>query len=79
MWRNENNPKRAFGWFQRAVRLGDDEANLEIAKYYLRNESNPRKAIQHLEKVCQSNWVSEAGVEEATKLLKQTRAQLKRR
>jgi TPR repeat protein len=79
IWRNENNPKRALGWFQRAVRLGDDEANLEIAKHYLRNESNRHKAIHHLEKVCQSNWVTEAGVEEATKLLKQTRAQLKRR
>ncbi len=79
MWRNENNPKRALGWFQRAVRLGDDEANLEIAKHYLRNKGNGRKAIRHLEKVCRSNWVTEAGVEEATKLLKQTRAQLKRR
>jgi TPR repeat protein len=79
LWRNANNPKRALGWFQRAVRLGDAEANLEIAKHYLRNESNPRKAIQHLENVCQSDWVTEAGVEEATMLLKQTRAQLKRR
>lgn len=78
MWRNENNPKRALEWFQKAVRLGDDEANLEIAKHYLRNEGNPRKAIQHFENVCQSNWVSEAGVEDATTLLKQTRTLLKR-
>jgi TPR repeat protein len=78
LWRNANNPKRALGWFQRAVRLGDAEANLEIAKHYLRNERNLHKAIRHLEKVCQSNWVTEAGEEEATKLLKQTRVQLKR-
>jgi TPR repeat protein len=79
MRRNENNPKRALKWFQRAVRLGDDEANLEIAKHYLRNEGNRRKAIHHLEKVCRSNRVTEAAVKEATKLLKQIRSQLKRR
>jgi TPR repeat protein len=70
MWRNDKKPKRALEWFRKAVRLGDDEANLEIAKYYLRNEPNPLKAIRHLEKVCQSHCVTEAGKEEATKLLK---------
>lgn len=78
MWRNEKKLKRSLEWFQRAVRLGDDEANLEIAKHYLLNERNPAKAIRHLEKVCQSNCVTEAGVEEATKLLKQARKQAKR-
>lgn len=71
MWRNDKNPKRALEWFRKAVRLGDDEANLEIAKHYLRNEPNTAKAIRHLEKVCQSDCVTEAGTEEATKLLKE--------
>lgn len=31
VWRNEKDPKRALDWFKKAVRLGDDEANLEIA------------------------------------------------
>jgi tetratricopeptide (TPR) repeat protein len=70
MWRNDKKPKRALEWFRKAVRLGDDEANLEIAKYYLRNEQDSNKAIQHLKKVCQSNCVTEAGKEEATRLLK---------
>lgn len=70
VWRNDKNPKRALEWFQRAVRLGDDESNLEIAKHYLRNENDPVKAIRHLEKLSRSSWVSEAGAEEATKLLK---------
>ena len=78
VWRNEKKLERALEWFQKAVRLGDDEANLEIAKYYLLNGRNPGKAIRHLEKVCQSNCVTEAGVEEATKLLEQTRKQSKR-
>lgn len=71
MWRNEKKPKRALEWFEKAVRSGDEEANLEIAKHYVWNEPNTAKAIHHLEKVCQSNCVTEAGKEEATKLLKQ--------
>jgi len=77
--RNDKNPKRALDWFKKAVRLGDDESNLEIAKYYLQNEIKPAKAIRHLEKVCESNWVSEAGVEDATRLLKQAKKQLRSR
>jgi len=75
MWRNEKKLKRALEWFRRAVRLGDEEANLEIAKHYLRHERNPGKAIPHLEKVCQSDCVTEAGVKEAIKPLKQARKQ----
>jgi TPR repeat protein len=76
LWRNEQNPKRAFSWFMRAIRMGDDEAHLEIAKHFLKNESNPRKAIPHLRKVCQSDRVTEAGAEEAAKLLKQALRQM---
>jgi TPR repeat protein len=79
LWRNDNKPKRALEWFQKAVRLGDDEAHLEIAKYYLQNKGKPAKAIHHLKKVHPSKWVTEAGVEEAVKLLKQARKQLKSR
>jgi hypothetical protein len=57
--------------------MGDDEANLEIAKYYLGKENNPRKAIPHLERVYRSNRVTEAGAEEAARLLNQARKKLK--
>ncbi len=77
VWRNEKNHERAVRWFKKAVRLGDDEANLDIAKYYLGQERNQVKAIRHLEKVLRSNRVSEAGMEEATALLKQTKTQMK--
>src|SRR5689334_22243105 len=30
LWRNEKQLKRALAWFTRAVKLGDDEANLAI-------------------------------------------------
>lgn len=70
MLRKEGHTKRALAWFEKAVRLGDEEVHLEIAKHFLLHENNPIKAIHHLEKVCQSNCVTEAGREEATKLLK---------
>jgi TPR repeat protein len=77
LWRNECQPKRALSWFRRAAKMGDDEANLEIAKYYIGEEKSPRKAIPHLERVCRSNRVTEAGAEEAAQLLKQARRKLK--
>jgi TPR repeat protein len=78
MWRNDQKFKRALAWFERAVKLGDDESNLEIAKHYLRNEHKPDKAIPYLKKVRNPNWVSEAGAEEASKLLKETQRLIKR-
>lgn len=68
--RNDKKPRQALKWFQKAVRLGDVEAHLEIAEHYLRNDGNALKAIFHLEKVCNSNLVTEAGAEKAVRLLK---------
>ena len=70
MWRNEKKYKRALYWFQKAISLGDPESNLDIAKHYLNIEHNPKRAISHLERVCRSDWVTEAGIEEARGLLR---------
>ena len=70
MWRNEGKPGRALVWFKRAVKMGDDEANLEIAKHYLEKENLPRRALPHLRRVVKSNSVTEAGAEEAEALLR---------
>ena len=78
MWRNEKKHSRALEWFRKAVRLGDDEANLEIAKHYLEVEQSPERAIPHLRKVRASSCVSEAGLEEANALLSRATKQLKR-
>ena len=78
MWRNEGQPGRALSWFKRAVKMGDDEANLEIAKHYIVNENRPRRALPYLRKVVNSNWVTEAGAEEATILLRQIRKRASR-
>jgi TPR repeat protein len=76
LWRKEKQFKRALAWFLRAVKLGDAEANLEIGKHYLHIEGNPRKAISYLQRVRPSGWVTEAGVEESAKLLKEARKAL---
>jgi len=44
IWRDEKKMKLALSWFHKAVNLGDDGSNLEIAKYYLRSEQDPRKS-----------------------------------
>jgi TPR repeat protein len=76
IWRDQHKPKRALAWFRRAIKLGEDGSNLDIAKHYLQNELNLRKAIQYLVKVCQSDRVSEAEEEEALRLLKSTEKKL---
>ncbi len=77
--RKENTLEQALAWFNRAVKLGHDESNLDIGKHYLFNENDPRQAIRCFERVIPSEWVSEADVEEATKLLKEARRKLKTR
>lgn len=69
LYRKEGRLRRSLYWFFRAVTLGDDEANLQIAKHYLLNERNIERAIPHLERVIRAKCVTEAGVEEAKKLL----------
>jgi TPR repeat protein len=77
IWRGENNPQRALSWFRRAVKLGSDDSNLEIAKHYLQNGRDLNRAILYLNKVCHSNRVTEASAEEAMRLLQETKRILK--
>src|SRR5207249_11084858 len=41
VYRMENKPRRALRWFERAVALGDTDANLEIAQVYIRDLEDP--------------------------------------
>lgn len=70
IWRDSREPRRALAWFRRAVKMGDDDANLEIAKYYLQYCRNPERAIPFIENVSRSRSVSESSLEEAKRLLK---------
>jgi Sel1 repeat-containing protein len=77
VWRREGKPLRSLYWFSRAVELGDEESNLDIGKHFLHNEKNPRKAIVYFKRVRPTGWVSEAGAEEAARLLKEAKRRLK--
>jgi len=77
IWRDENNSQRALSWFRRAVKLGSDDSNLEIAKHYLQNERDLGRAVPYLNKVCRSDRVTEDSAEEAKQLLQETMRRLK--
>lgn len=69
IWRDRGKLVRALGWFQRAVDLGDADANLEIAKVY-RSKGDLVKARLYLHKTRRSPWATEQSKEEAALLLK---------
>lgn len=75
IWRDEGKWQRALSWFQRAVKLGDNDSNLEIAKYYLQNEHDAARAVPYLRKVSESDRVTQASAEEARRLLKRALSQ----
>jgi len=62
---------RALVWFRRAIRLGDDNANVNIARIYLNQKGQPARALPYLKKVLKSPYATENAKEEASRLLKQ--------
>ncbi len=72
--RDRQEQKRAILWFQRAAKLGDGDANLNIAKIYLRHEGSRRNAIRYLQKIRKAPWVTDGSIEEAKTLLEQIRS-----
>jgi TPR repeat protein len=70
MLRNEKKLSQALAWFERAVKLEEHDANLEIARIYLQKK-DPTKARPYLKRVCRAKAgsVTEASKEEAQGLL----------
>ncbi len=62
----------AYRWYERAVKLGDNESHLELAKIWLHDRENRAKAVKHLKAVFLGNpsYVSELGRDEARTLLR---------
>ena len=72
IYRDEGDSTRALEWFERAVDLGDTDANLEIAKIYIREKNQVVKAARHLRRVIKAKAgmdVTIASHEEAQRLL----------
>jgi hypothetical protein len=70
IFRDERNHKKALYWFERAVALDDEDANLEIAKLYLGQLDDTPMAASYLKKVCRSKSVTRYSQERARRLLK---------
>jgi TPR repeat protein len=73
IWRDKRKPRTAIMWFKLAVRLGDGDANLNIALIYLRNKRDRQKAVRYLQRTIDAKYVTDGSIEEARKLLSEIR------
>jgi len=73
IFRDEEKIKQALSWFQRAIKLGDADANLEVAKIYLRGEGDVARAIVYLKRTTKAgpSDVTKGSKQEAQRLLNQ--------
>jgi uncharacterized protein len=71
VFRDERKWKQALDWFERAAKLQDGDANLEIAKIYLRVEKDRAKAMLYLRRTLQTDPrdLTVASRQEAQRLL----------
>jgi TPR repeat protein len=74
-YRKRGDVDEACRWYELAVKSGDNEAHLALAKIWLRDRQNKAKAIKHLEAIFQGNPhdVSELGRDEARVMLRHLR------
>ncbi len=73
IFRDEGDSRQAIAWFERAVSLGDIDANLEIAKVLLKEKKRAPEARLYLKRVLAAKSkvdVTKASREEAMRLLK---------
>jgi TPR repeat protein len=73
IWRDKRKPQTAIMWFKRAVRLGDGDANLNIAEIYLRSSRDRQKAVRYLQRTIDAKYVTDGSIEEARELLSEIR------
>jgi TPR repeat protein len=74
-YRKQGDLDEAYRWFERAVKSGDNEAHLALAKIWLRDRESKTNAIKHLKAVFSGNLrdVSELGRDEARTMLRRLR------
>jgi hypothetical protein len=70
LYRDEARPRLAERWFRTALAMGDEEANLELAKLYLGPLKDRMKARVALVRLGRAKVVTESGRQEAAALLK---------
>jgi tetratricopeptide (TPR) repeat protein len=77
IYRDEKKTQLALRWFEKAVALGEIEANLEIAKIYMSVLDDSRMAIRHLKLVALAKArieVTKHSQEQAVRFLKKLRS-----
>jgi TPR repeat protein len=78
-YRKQGDVDEAYRWYELAVKSGDNEAHLPLAKIWLHDRGNKAKAIKHLKAVFSGNPqdVSELGRDEARTMLRRLQEALK--
>jgi TPR repeat protein len=78
-YRKQGDVDEAYRWYALAVKSGDNEAHLALAKIWLHDRGNKAKAIKHLKAVFQGRVqnVSELGRDEARVMLRRLRTKHK--
>lgn len=72
LYRERRKYRLMFQWFVRAVKAGDDDALLELAKCYLNGvgvRKSDQDALRCLASAIRSNWITEASCEAAQELV----------
>jgi TPR repeat protein len=71
-YRKQGNVDEAYRWYELAVKSGDNEAHLALAKIWLHDRGNKAKAIRHLKAVFggDPNDASELGRDDARAMLR---------
>ncbi len=74
-YRKQGDVDGAYRWYELAVKSGDNESHLALAKIWLHDRENRAKAIKHLKAVFRGNPndVSELGRDEARTMLRRLR------
>jgi TPR repeat protein len=70
IFRDEQKAREAVKWFQQAIKLGDGDANLEIAKIYLGDRQTFKRAIEYLNRTSKSPNATRDFKEEARQILR---------
>jgi uncharacterized protein len=65
IWRDRRKSQTAIMWFKRAVRLGDGDANLNIAKIYLHSNRDRQKAVRYLQRTINAKYATDGSIDEA--------------
>lgn len=68
--RDQNKLGPALQWFRKAVKLGDEDANLNIATIYLHRKRDQRTALRYLKATCNAKNAFESSKEQAQEMIR---------